>query len=124
MVLKALGHVGMLRPERLLLDRQGALVERLGLGIAALGGIQERQVVKRAGDVWVRGPKRRLVDRQGALVERLGLGIAALGGIQFGSVTHSWRPGVARKRMRLRCFRRLAEIHRCLWQRQAAPGHD
>ena len=36
-VLKARSHLGVVRPQSLLEDRQGALVERLGLGVLALG---------------------------------------------------------------------------------------
>ena len=56
-----------------------ALVERLGLGVAALGAIQRRQVVERGADIGVVGAQRLLADGQRALVERLGLGVAALG---------------------------------------------
>ena len=65
--------------ERLLVDRQRALVQRLGLGIAALGAIQLGEVVEVGADIRVVGAERLLVDRQRALVQRLGLGIAALG---------------------------------------------
>ena len=40
-VVEARGDRWMLRPERLLLDRQGSLVEWLGLGVAALVLVQE-----------------------------------------------------------------------------------
>ena len=72
------GHVGMVRAERLLADRQRALVERLGLGVAALVVVQRRQVVQRCGVVGMVRAQRLLADRQRALVERLGLGVAAL----------------------------------------------
>ncbi len=42
-VVEARGYVGVLRPERLLHDRQCALVERLGLGVSH--GSKERHVV-------------------------------------------------------------------------------
>ena len=62
------------------------LIERLGLGVAALGSVQVGQVVERGADVGVVGPQRLLTDREAALVERLGLGVAALGLVQLGQV--------------------------------------
>ena len=63
-----------------------ALVERLGLGVAALGLVQLGQVVERLCDIGVVGAQRLLVDRQRALIERLGLGVAALVLVQQGQV--------------------------------------
>jgi hypothetical protein len=54
-------------------------VERLGLGVAALGAIELGEVVEGSADVGVVGAQRLLVDGQRALVERLGLGVATLG---------------------------------------------
>ena len=68
----------MVGAQRLLPDRQRALVERLGLGVAALRVVEYGQVVEARGDVGVVGSQRLLPDRQRALVERLGLGVAAL----------------------------------------------
>ncbi len=39
----------MLGSEGLLSDRQGTFIERLGLGVAALGLVEERQVVEKDG---------------------------------------------------------------------------
>ena len=72
----------MLRPERLLADRQGSPVERLGLGVAALGLVQKGQVVEARGDIGMRRSECLLVDHQGSPVERLCLGVAALGPVQ------------------------------------------
>ncbi len=44
----------MLRAEGLLFDRQGALVERLGLAVAALVVVEPRQVVEARGNVRTR----------------------------------------------------------------------
>ena len=74
-----MGHIGMIGAERLLLDREAALVERFGLGVAALGDVKGGQIVERQGHIGMIGAERLLADRQRALVERLGLGVAALG---------------------------------------------
>ena len=63
----------MLRPERLLPDRQGSLVERPGLRVAALGPVKFGQVVEVRRELGMLRPERLLVDRQGAIIERLGL---------------------------------------------------
>ena len=68
----------MVGPERLLVGWRGALVERLGLGVAALGVVQPGQVVERRRDIGMVGAQRLLADAKRALVERLGLGVAAL----------------------------------------------
>ena len=68
----------MIGPERLFVDRQRPLVERLGLGVAALVVIEQSQIVQRHRDIGMIGPERLLLDRQRPLVERLGLGVAAL----------------------------------------------
>ena len=68
----------MLGAEGLLPDRQGSLVERLCLGVAALDTVQRGEVVEARGDVRVIGAEGRLPDRQRAPIERLGLGISAL----------------------------------------------
>ena len=68
----------MVGAQRLLADGERALVERLGLGVAALGAIELGQVVERGADIGVVGAQRLLADGERALVERLGLGVAAL----------------------------------------------
>jgi hypothetical protein len=68
----------MVRSERLFADRQGAFVERLGLGVAALFQVDAGQLAQASGDIRMVGSKRLLEDRQGALVQRLRLGVAAL----------------------------------------------
>ena len=49
--------------QRLLADRQGAAVQRLGLGVPALGVVDGRQVVEAAGRVGVVRAQHLLVDR-------------------------------------------------------------
>ncbi len=73
-----LSDIRVLGAERVLLDRQGPLVERLGVGVAALGTVQPGEVVEARCDVGVLGAEGLLHDRQRALIERLGLGVAAL----------------------------------------------
>ena len=68
----------MLRAERLLADGEGAFVQRLGLGVAALRPVERREVVETGGDIRVLRAERLLADGEGAFVQRLGLGIAAL----------------------------------------------
>ena len=68
----------MIGTERLLSDRQRALVERLGLGIATLVVVKRRQIVQRCRDIGMIGTERLFPDRQRALVERLGFGVATL----------------------------------------------
>ena len=73
----------MLLAEHALAGLQRALIERLGLAIAALGLIQRRQIVhacKRIGMLLAEHP---LAGLERALIERLGLAIAALGLIQL-----------------------------------------
>ena len=70
---------------------QRALVERLGVGVAALGLVQRGQVVERGGDIGVIGAERLLADRESALVERLGVGVAALGLVQHGQIVEHGR---------------------------------
>ena len=68
----------MIGTERLFPDRQRALVERLGIGIATLGVVKPRQIVQRHGDIGMIGTKRLFLIASAALVERLGIGIATL----------------------------------------------
>jgi len=49
-------------------DRQGPLVERLGLSVAALRVVQRSEVVEALWDVGVLGAEGLLPDRQGSLV--------------------------------------------------------
>ena len=67
----------MVRAQRLLVDAQRPLIERLGLGVAALGSVQFGQVVERRGDQRVVGPQRLLADRQHTLGERDRFGVLA-----------------------------------------------
>ena len=65
--------------EGFLVNSQRTLIERFGLGVAALGDVKGGQIVERQGHIGMIGAERLLADRQRALVERLGLGVAALG---------------------------------------------
>ena len=56
-----------------------AFVERLGLGVAALGLVQRGQIVEADSHVRVVGPEGLLGDSQVTLVEGLGLNVTALG---------------------------------------------
>ena len=53
---KAVGDVGMIRTQRLFADRKRALVQRLGLGVAALRLVKQRQVVEAAPTSGWSGP--------------------------------------------------------------------
>ena len=77
-VVEGRGHIGVVCAERLLPDRQRALVERLGVGVLALVLVHDGQVVEGRGHVGVVCAERLLLDRQRALVERLGVGVLAL----------------------------------------------
>ena len=76
----------MVGPERLLTEREAALVERFGLGIPALALVQRREVVQRAADVGMVGSERFLAESEAALVERLGFGMAALVPVQLSQI--------------------------------------
>ena len=57
----------MVGPQRLLRDGEAALVQRLGLGVAALALIQRGQVVQRRADIGVVGAQRLLADGEARL---------------------------------------------------------
>ena len=61
---EARGHVGVLGPQGLLVDRQRPLVERLRLAVLTLGAIEPRQVVEAGGHAGMFRPQRLLPDRQ------------------------------------------------------------
>ena len=79
---QARGHIGMLRPKGLLLDRERPRTERLSLGVAALGAVALRQVVEADGHLAMVGAEGLLQDRQRPLVKGFGLGIPALGVVE------------------------------------------
>ena len=54
------GHVGVVCAERLLADRQRALVELLGVGVLALRLVHDGQVVERDAVIGVVDAKTRL----------------------------------------------------------------
>ena len=92
---RVIGHIGVVCAERLLADRQRALVEPLGVGVLALLLVHVGQVVEGAGHVGVVCAERLLLDRQRALVERLGVGVLALvlvhaGQVVEGLATSGW----------------------------------
>ena len=60
-----MGDVGVLGAEGLLADGEGALVERLGLGVAAVCLVEHGQVVERVGDVGVLGAEGLLAGWRG-----------------------------------------------------------
>ena len=74
----------MIGTERFLLDRKRSLVQRLGLGEAALVEIEAGQAAQCVGDLRMVGTQRFLLDRQRSLVQRLGVGEAALVPIEEG----------------------------------------
>jgi hypothetical protein len=61
----------------LLHDHQGALHERLGVGIAPLVIVERGQVVEARGGVRMVGAEDPLVERQGLLIGRLRAGVFA-----------------------------------------------
>ena len=74
-------------------DGQGALVERLGLLVLPLVGVEVGQVIETASGVGVLGSQHAFADGQGALVERLGLLVLPLVVVEVGQVIET-RSGV------------------------------
>ena len=70
--------VGMIGPSRLLDDGQAALVERLGLGVAALRTVEEGEIVERDGNRGVIGPVEALGERE--CLQRDGYSLVDLAG--------------------------------------------
>ena len=68
----------MIRAESLLIDRQRALIERLGLRVLALGAVQLREVVQARGHNGMIGSHRLLGDLQRLLRHHDGAIIASL----------------------------------------------
>ena len=71
-VVERLADVGVLGPQRLLLDGEVAPVQRLVLGEAALGLVQQGQVAERGADGGVLGPQRLLGHAEAGAGSRLG----------------------------------------------------
>ncbi|MDX2167888.1 MAG: hypothetical protein SF182_12515, partial [Deltaproteobacteria bacterium] len=65
-------------------DADGALVERLGVLVATLGGIQERQVAEALGDLRLIRAQRRLADGQRAPQQRRGFGELVVDRVELG----------------------------------------
>jgi hypothetical protein len=68
----------MLRPQRLLKDIEGTLVERLGVGVFALVFVEQREVVDVASHIGMVRPEGLLRACERAVIERLGVGVFAL----------------------------------------------
>src|SRR5262249_57016364 len=107
---------GVVGAQRLFGDREVALVERLGLGVPALGAIEFGEVVEGLAEGGVVGAQRLLGDRQVAPVERLGLGVPAL------SLVNICQPGMAAAYSvwSWPCFWRAQAIYR--WGTPTAAG--
>ena len=76
----------MLRAQGLLAKLERALVERLGLGVQALGVVQAAEVVERGGDAGGILLLGGLLDGERALIERLGATVQPLGLVDEGEV--------------------------------------
>ena len=75
-----------------LLSWQGRVCKRLGLGIAALRLVEQREVIQTGGDMRVLRTERLLADGEGAFVQRLGLGVAALRPVEHREILRDgWR---------------------------------
>ena len=72
----------MIGPERSLADLERALVERLGLGVVAVGRYSTARLLSAAGDVRVLGAEGLLLIVERALIERFGLGVVAHGPVE------------------------------------------
>ena len=70
-------QVGMVRAKSFLVNPHRALVERLGLGITALGFVEPRQVVEKGGSGRIIRPKLFCPQSQGFLGIGLGFRVAA-----------------------------------------------
>ncbi len=66
----------MIRPVALLVDRERAAHQRLGLGEAVRGLKQLREIVEVGRHIGMIGPEALLVDRERAAHQRFGLGEA------------------------------------------------
>ena len=76
----------MVGAECLLADRQRSLVERVGVGVAALVLVEQSQIVQRLRDIGMARTERLLADSQRSLEERLGVGIVALFPIELSQI--------------------------------------
>ena len=79
----------MLLAEHALAGLERALIERLGLAVAALGLIQQRQIVDACERVGMLLAEHPLSGLERALQERLGLAVAALGLIERRQIVHA-----------------------------------
>ena len=83
----------MLRAQPPLADRQGPQVQGLGLAVAPLGAVEQRQVVEARGGGRMVGAEDPLAQRQDPLAEGLGRVIAPLRPVEPGQVVEA-RGGV------------------------------
>ena len=79
----------MVWSQRFFRDVQRAFVERLGLGVVALGGVKVSQIVQARGHVGMVRSQRFFPDDQRAFVERLGLGVVALGVVKLSQIVQA-----------------------------------
>src|SRR5215470_12023807 len=68
----------MIGADRLLMDRQRSLEERLGIGVAPLVVVEESQIVKLCYEIGILSTAQILVDHEQALSERNRIGVFAL----------------------------------------------
>jgi hypothetical protein len=93
-VVEAVGHVGVLRTQSLVSDRQRPLVKGLGLHVFTLLVVKHRQVVEAHGHVGVFRTQSLFPERQRPLVKGLGVGITTtLTQIETNLVEQSGRLG-------------------------------
>ena len=76
----------MIAPGRCLASSQGALVQRLGLGVSALSALDQGEIVERGRHVGMGHAQRRLLNSQRTHGDRLGVGISGLGLVDDGEV--------------------------------------
>ena len=90
-IVEAQGDIGMIRPERLLPDRQRPLVERFSLIVSALIVVQRGEVIEAVGHIGMIRPESLFPDGQRPLVERFRRLVAALHAVQRGKVVEAQR---------------------------------
>ncbi len=83
---KPFGDLGVVCTQDLLRDRDGSLVQALGLRVPILGAVERRQVNKDASHVRVLRVPGRLIDSQGLPEQDLGLAEFALFFVHQGEI--------------------------------------
>ena len=76
----------MLRPQRLLEDRQRPLIQRPGLAVGTSVFVQIGEIAERLCRLWMLQSERFFVDRQRPLIQRLGLGVGTGLVVQIGKI--------------------------------------